>query len=350
MAKNLNRGSETLERNVNSEHIRLERDKLLFFTLRNISRLAIKTTSFKHYDIPEVTQEIMDYQKFYGDISILYVGLHKSLWETIGVPYAINKFGGEIPFVMMGSNLVKKSTGILEHILRSSLERSGVVIVDRDDCPRLSSAQLASDIEYLLSNNIPTMLFPEGTRSKSGIPGDFKSAGFQGVIDAAKHGPTAIIPFNVDYSSVNEAKEYLKMSTTPYSFKFKELPKWFKNFGDIYISFGLPIVVDSFNDRKSLAIQTRNACLDLVKIQPVNILSEAMLRLNPVAGSSVDMRQLYGIINSVLIELLPHKEKFQGIMSGTPEEIITNSNLLISSGMDKMYNIYAGYIRHYIKR
>ena len=71
-----------------------------------------------------------------------------------------------------------------------------------------------------------------------------------------------------------ELKDFMdNKQASKYTFKVTDSRKWKDiTMGDIYISFGKPVRVQPDNNRKILAYKTRESCLDLVTIQPINIL------------------------------------------------------------------------------
>ncbi|MFA6089799.1 MAG: 1-acyl-sn-glycerol-3-phosphate acyltransferase, partial [Candidatus Woesearchaeota archaeon] len=162
-----------------------KRNEVFLALFKSILWPAVKTTSNKKYDIPEETLKLMEEQRNNKESSIFYVGPHKSMWETIGLPYTISWHGGDIPFALMGNNLLKKETGRKEQVLKYFVERIGGIMVEREVNPHAAILSLIDSVSELLINKRNVMVFPEGTRSRDGLVHAFKPATFQGAIDAA---------------------------------------------------------------------------------------------------------------------------------------------------------------------
>jgi 1-acyl-sn-glycerol-3-phosphate acyltransferase len=330
------------------DNIRLRRSRFLLGVAKSMAWPIIKTTSHKHYDIPEETLYLMKDQYKYKDSAIYYVAPHKSLWETLGIPYTISWHDGDIPFIMMGNNLVKKETGIRERMLHYVLDRIGLVMVERENNPKAAISSMISNIDYILSNNKNVLIFPEGTRSRDGLIKDFRPAGFQGVLDAAKNTAVFIVNINVDYSQLFELEDFMADSKR-YTFKFQDSKDWKrKHLGDTYITFSEPMRITPEYDRKDLARISRDICMDMVVIQPVNVLSKAMIQLNPEPNSLITGKSLDAAIEKVINDWAPYEEKFRDFnLKTSPLEIISKANLPIDPNFMKGYSIYSNYTEHY---
>ncbi|MCC7574048.1 1-acyl-sn-glycerol-3-phosphate acyltransferase [Candidatus Woesearchaeota archaeon] len=307
----------------------------------------IKTTSFKEYEVPKETKELIKRQNQKKDCALFFAGPHRSMWETVGIPYTITKYDGDTPFALMGNNLIKKETGIKEAILKYVIERSGIIWVEREKNPKAAIQKIIQTTETILSKNRNIMLFPEGTRSRDGLVKDFKPSILQGAINASKNTDVYIIPINVDYSKLLEINEFAKNSGT-YTFTVKDLNQWkTTHLGEIYISFDKPILISPDTNRKIIAYETRKKCLDLVKIQPINIVSTAITRLNqqqePLKKTNIEQT-----IEIIMKELEPHQEKYRGFKEYTePNKIIKLTKQEIKPELITQHQIYANYIAHY---
>jgi glycerol-3-phosphate O-acyltransferase len=187
--------------------LRLYRNPIHFNIAKLFGWSFVKSRSYKHYEIPEETLNLMHRQKKEKNVSIYYVSTHKSLWETVAIPYTISWHGGRIPFVIMGNNLVQGEDGWKERALLHFLDRSGVVPMERkksavklmiDDITKILSAK--PNLFYGKRN---LLIFADGTRSRTGKLQDFKPAVFEGVSKAVSGGLEAyIVPVDVGYSNV----------------------------------------------------------------------------------------------------------------------------------------------------
>jgi hypothetical protein len=267
--------------------------------------------------------------------------------------------------MLMGNNLLRKDKGPKERRLAEALERANVVaLVERLNNKRQQADRVAFDAYTRLVRLMPLCGFPGGTRTRTGVYPDFFPAIYQGVIDAAKDLrdpfnpindiPEYIIHTNIDYSKTLEVKEFVSENhdpTKPHSFSFKhDFKKFMKNPGHVYISFSEPIRVNPYDDRKVLAKQSFEACLNLIKILPINVMSEAMVRMNPEPGSPIDNNKLYDFVDGVVYDLSHHQHKFRRITIDNPKKIVSLSRVPIDSRLMDMYNVYSNYISHYLSK
>ena len=234
MINNSSSNGDSLDKRVENNHVlRLKRNKILLPIAKGLAWFYVKTTSYKHYEIPTKTFELMRHQKKHRDISLCFIESHESMPEVVITPYAISwHCGGDAPFVFSGSNLFKKDSGKRVRLLKYILDRTGVVTVDTEVTPRAFASSLASDVEQIASAYRNLFFFPEGTRSKNGSIQDFNSAAFQGLIDAALKGKIVyIIPVKIDYSHLSELSffaahnELETLKTLTFSEPFKYMTK-----------------------------------------------------------------------------------------------------------------------------
>ncbi|HYD02804.1 MAG TPA: lysophospholipid acyltransferase family protein [Alphaproteobacteria bacterium] len=328
--------------------MKLERNIRLLNIAKGILWNIIEDKSTVHIEASEkaIDRIILD-NSDKQDSSILYVSTHKSLWETVGIPYSINKFTGDVPYIFAGSNLFKNP------FLKFLFNNTGVFPVDRDSTMK-SSKKLKNDMRTVLSHG-NALLFAEGPRSRNGLVSSFRPAGLEGAIEASNSGKNIyVITANVDYSDVFDLKS---MSKTGNGQKFKtgDFFKWrAKNLGDIYISLGDPILIDKSCSREYLANLAREQCMDLVKILPVNVYAKALQQLDLSSGSPVIPFAMYESIHDVIKKLETHKDKFRGFSDNTnPSEIFNKVSPVF--GLNKYYTkeiidksrIYSNYINHY---
>jgi hypothetical protein len=345
-------------------------------TLRKLTTIAwtlMSITSWKHYEVPQNTRNLIRMQREQKNCVIFYDGLHRSLADVVLGPYAINILGrdmfrgnfsgGYIPTTMMGNNLVRKDKGPKERRLAEALERANIVAsVERLKNKRQQADRVAFDEYIRLVNMISTLIFSGGTRSRNGKFPDFFPASYQGAIDATKDlrnpynprddVPVYLVHFNIDYSKTLEVKEFVSEShnpAVPHTFSFKnDFKKFMKNPGHVYISLSEPIRINPYDDRKVLAKQSLDACLDLVKILPINIMSKAMVRMNPEPGDYIDINELYAYMDTVVSDLAHHQHKFRRVTADNPKKIVSRSRVPVDSRLMDMYNVYSNYISHYL--
>jgi len=328
-----------------------QRNPIILSLAKSLFWPVIKTTSFKHYSMPKQTQKLLKKQKEKNHCALFFIAPHKSMWETLGIPYAIDLHGGKLPYALMGNNLVKKSSGKTNKLFDYVARQSGGIMVEREQNPRQAIPHMIATIENILKTNNNVLLFPEGTRSRDGFVKDFMPAGFQGAINAAQHTNVHIIPVNVDYSILYEMDEFTAGEAKKYRVKAKDYLKWRATYlDDIYISFGKPLAVQETDKRSELAKQTKEACLDLINILPVNVLSEAILQLNPQRNETLHPKTIKASIDNVLADIDEYENKFKQFHScSKPKKILEKAKQRINLDRLPAYEIYANYISHYLQ-
>lgn len=295
----------------------------------------------------------------------LYAALHKSLWETTGIQVALTLSGLDVPWVGMGDNLVQG------RFFQGLVERAGGFLIRRPRSRRdliASARQLRDSVVSLLETNRSVLVFPEGTRR--GIPenrrhGPFFPAVFEAVLQYArdcgkagngKHPPVFIVPVNVDYARVREDREMIHRRGSPLTLHILDSLKMISHVGDVFLSFGSPMNVSEMMelDRRALADRTRQACLDMVKVLPVNVVAQGIIRATDSGG--IDHSRIKTGITSVLEDLTPYAHRMRGVSpDDTPEDLLARAarwNHLFREPSERMLpvvRLYADYIGHLIQ-
>lgn len=301
----------------------------------------------------------------------LYTGLHKSLWETTGVLSSIHFQGLPIPYTGMGDNLVKGK------FFQGLAEKAGVFLVKRPKTRREvieSSKKLLDYIVHYMTYGIDVSIYPEGTRRnipEEGRYGNFFPTAFEAVLEYEKNKESIlaenkklvphdayVVPFNVDYSKIREDFEYIKSTSgKPRTLHIFDSLKMLKPLGDLYVSFGQPVkVADWVNkSRKELATYTRERCLELVKILPINIAARAVLDTH--TEGPLETGKILDYIALNLKQLEPFRDRFRGFQPGdSPADILAKVAKYQPPFRDikeeniPFYRLYAGYINHYTNK
>lgn len=296
-----------------------------------------------HSEMPESTYKLLS-----QGTPVLFTGLHKSLWETIGVPYILSKeYDLPVPYIVMAHALVggKMPHWFMVHLGADFTKRAG---------GRGNIDLTKERIQSRLKNRHSVVIFPgmEKGRQKNGVAKPYETTAFEALIQM---GDTQWnVPFNVDYTRVNELRNLKEIdefldTEKHYMFKLMHIARWlFRNFGDIYVSFGEPIKVTNDMNRRELADYTREKSLDLVKILAPNVLSKAMLRLNFDSDGKFDQDELYTHIEDVKKEYVGYADKFRGFdMDTSPQKIVKISKLPLDIRWLPTHNIYYNYISHF---
>jgi len=112
----------------------------------------------------------------------VYVANHQGYFD---IPMVLGYLGGAKALV------AKKEIKKLP-LIRSWMEELGCVFIDREN-PRASMTAL-NDAAALVAQGYPIVVFPEGTRSKTGEMADFKAGAFR----IAQKNSAPVVPFFID--------------------------------------------------------------------------------------------------------------------------------------------------------
>lgn len=344
----------------------VRRNTLIYLWARFISNTGYRIFSRSHVENP------VDLRKLKKENGVfLYTGLHKSLWETTGVLSSIYFQKLPIPYTGMGDNLVKGK------FFQNLASKAGVFLVKRAKTRRevlQSSKKLKDYILYYMAHGTDVAIYPEGTRRnipENGHYGNFFPTAFEAVLEYEKTKDQIlagnekliardvyVVPFNVDYSKIREDFEYVKSGDSkPRTLHILDSLKMLKRIGDLYISFDNPIKISDHLDktRKELAVYTRERCLELVKILPINIAALSILDVH--AEGQITTDKVLDRIGRNLEKLENLKDRFRGFDAGeNPRDIldkvaryeVTFRN--IDTENIPLYRLYANYINHYTNK
>ena len=341
----------------------VRRNFMVYMWARLISNTGYRILSRSHLENPVNLKALKKENAVF-----LYTGLHKSLWETTGVLSSIYYQGLPIPYTGMGDNLIKGK------FFQGLAAKAGVFLVKRPKTRRevlQSSKKLLDYIIYYIAHGTDVSIYPEGTRRnipEEGHYGNFFPTAFEAVLEYEKNKENLlaenkkliprtayVVPFNVDYSKIREDFEYIgSASGKPRTLHILDSLKMLKPLGDLYISFGEPIKIAEWVDkgRKELATYTRERCLELVKVLPINIAARAIL--DAIDEGKTETANILNHIALTLEKLAPLKERFRGFPSEVnPESILAKVTKYqppfreIKELNIPLYRLYASYIKHY---
>jgi 1-acyl-sn-glycerol-3-phosphate acyltransferase len=151
-------------------------DYLNFFLLKCSNLLG---TTYKFENIDNIPK----------DAPIIFVSNHQSMYDIIAMIWFLRKF--HCKFVS------KKELGKGIPSVSFNLRHGGSALIDRKD-----SKQAIPEIkklgEYIETNNRSAVIFPEGTRSKTGMPKSFAQSGLKILCKSA---PSAyVVPISINNS------------------------------------------------------------------------------------------------------------------------------------------------------
>lgn len=170
-------------------------------------------------------------------VPIIFVSNHQSLYDIIGIIWFLRKFH---PKFVSKKELSKGIPSI-----SYNLRHGGSVVIDRKD-PKQAIPAIKSLGEYIELNKRSAVIFPEGTRSKTGTPKEFAATGFKILCKAS---PSAIVvPI-----TINNSWKFVKFGFFPFGLGKR-----------LIFTVHNPIAVKDFTFDE-LFLKTQNAIVNSVK-------------------------------------------------------------------------------------
>lgn len=151
-------------------------DALQFFLMRCLNVLGTRFSWDNQYDIPK-------------NQPLLIVSNHQSMYDISPIMWYMRKH--HVKFV------AKKELGKGFPSVSYNLRHGGSVLIDRKN-PRQALTAMSAFGVYIENTKRAAVIFPEGTRSKNGIPKPFKTRGLDLLF---KNAPSAwVVPITVNNS------------------------------------------------------------------------------------------------------------------------------------------------------
>lgn len=123
------------------------------------------------------------------DVPVIFVANHQSLYDIIGMIWYLRR--SHPKFVS------KKELGKGIPSVSYNLRHGGSVLIDRKD-PKQALPQLKHLGEYIEKHRRSAVIFPEGTRSRNGVPKRFSENGLKIL---CKYAPSAyVVPISINHS------------------------------------------------------------------------------------------------------------------------------------------------------
>ena len=123
------------------------------------------------------------------NVPIIFVANHQSLYDIAGIIWFMRKFHPKF--------VSKKELGKGIPSISYNLKHGGSVLIDRKD-PKQAIPTITSLGKYIEKNIRSAVIFPEGTRSKTGKPKEFAQTGLKILCKAA---PSAyVVPITINNS------------------------------------------------------------------------------------------------------------------------------------------------------
>ena len=122
-------------------------------------------------------------------VPVIFVANHQSLYDIVGIIWFMRKFHPKF--------VSKKELGKGIPSISYNLNHGGSVLIDRKD-PKQAIPTIKKLSDYIEKNNRSAVIFPEGTRSKTGVPKEFAQSGLKIL---CKYAPSAyVVPITINNS------------------------------------------------------------------------------------------------------------------------------------------------------
>ncbi|WP_461532513.1 lysophospholipid acyltransferase family protein [Sinomicrobium sp.] len=122
-------------------------------------------------------------------VPLIIVSNHQSMYDIPAIIWYMRKFHPKF--------ISKKELGKGIPSVSFNLRHGGSVLIDRKD-PRQALPAIKSMAEYIEKHKRSAVIFPEGTRSKNGVPKRFSENGLKAL---CKYAPSAyIVPLSINNS------------------------------------------------------------------------------------------------------------------------------------------------------
>jgi 1-acyl-sn-glycerol-3-phosphate acyltransferase len=157
-----------------SEGLKVSFDYVAYFSLKCSHLLGVRYTFENRELVPE-------------NVPIIFVANHQSLLDTAGIIWYLRKF--------YPAFVTKKELGKGIPSISYNLRNSEYVLIDRNN-PKQAIPKIKSLAEYIEKEKRSAVIFPEGTRSKTGEPLEFAQSGLKIL---CKYAPSAyIVPITIN--------------------------------------------------------------------------------------------------------------------------------------------------------
>ncbi|MFY0481703.1 lysophospholipid acyltransferase family protein [Flavobacterium sp. PLA-1-15] len=122
-------------------------------------------------------------------VPVIFVANHQSLYDIVGIIWFMRKFHPKF--------VSKKELGKGIPSISYNLKHGGSVLIDRKD-PKQAIPTIKILADYIEKHKRSAVIFPEGTRSKTGVPKEFAHNGLKIL---CKYAPSAyIVPITINNS------------------------------------------------------------------------------------------------------------------------------------------------------
>ncbi|AWG20902.1 1-acyl-sn-glycerol-3-phosphate acyltransferase [Flavobacterium faecale] len=158
----------------------------------NAHKISVDYLNFfllKCTNLVGTTYTIENKERIPDGVPLIFVANHQSMYDIIAMIWFLRRF--HCKFVS------KKELGSGIPSVSFNLRHGGSVLIDRKD-PKQAIPIIKELSHYIEKNNRTAVIFPEGTRSKTGKPKEFAQSGLKIL---CKHAPSAyVVPITINNS------------------------------------------------------------------------------------------------------------------------------------------------------
>jgi 1-acyl-sn-glycerol-3-phosphate acyltransferase len=123
------------------------------------------------------------------NVPLIFVSNHQSLYDIVAMIWYLRRYHCKY--------VSKKELGKGIPSVSYNLRHGGSVLIDRKD-PKQAIPAIKGLSEYIEKHTRSAVIFPEGTRSKTGVPKEFAQSGLKIL---CKYAPTAyVVPISINNS------------------------------------------------------------------------------------------------------------------------------------------------------
>lgn len=123
------------------------------------------------------------------DVPLIIVANHQSMWDIPPLSWYFRKYHPKF--------ISKMELGKGVPSVSYNLRHGGSILIDRKN-PRQAIVEMVKFSKYLQKHNRSGVIFPEGTRSKNGVPKPFRRTGLQTLFKKIPNG--YVVPVSINNS------------------------------------------------------------------------------------------------------------------------------------------------------
>lgn len=262
--------------------------------LRVLGPLRFAASGFRSgSSMPEVGGHIEELKSLASRYNVLYAPTHRSHLDSVEVAFALSWLSLPLPRYAAGSNLMTEA-------FQSWLLRSfGAYAVDRERTRNFLYLECLSAYAcLLLESGIPSLVYPEGTRSRTGGIVSIKTGLLSTAVQAFQNTGREVIvaPLALSYENLPEDRYYCEMEPEPH---FKD---FISKRGRVYLDVGEPIRVSRHVSQEdptaSIALAIQEEWGRHLRVLPNQLLA----RILAENGHAVALDSLSGLIDEFILK------------------------------------------------